>query len=58
MKEDNKIIMAKSDNNKTLIIAGDCKECNAIIDRLIAENPEMTVKEYLNKYHKDILILR
>ena len=48
----------KRHNRRRLVIAGTCKECNAIIDRLIAEEPSMTIAEYLNKHNKDILILR
>ena len=46
------------DKPKGLYIIGTGKEVDAIINRIIAENPNMTLKEYLDKYHKDILILR
>ena len=44
--------------NKKLIIAGTCKDCMSIIDRLVSENPDMTIQEYLDKWHKELLILR
>jgi len=55
---DPRIIVAPTKKNKALFIAGTCEECNAIINRLVAEEPDMTIKEYLEKHQKEILILR
>ena len=51
-------IIDKTKKNKTLIVSGSKEDCMAIINRLVAENPHMTISEYLEKYHKEILILR
>lgn len=55
---DKRVIVTPSENKKALFIAGTCKECEAIINRLVAEEPTMTIQEYLDKHEKDILILR
>jgi len=39
-------------------IEGSCKDCDEVINKLIAENPDMTIQEYLDKHCQDILILK
>jgi len=40
-----------------IYFAGSSRDAKAITTRLATENPNMTISEYLNKYHKDLLIL-
>ncbi len=40
-----------------LFFQGTAEDGEAILNRIIAENPGMTLEQYLDKYHKDILIL-
>lgn len=42
---------------KNLIIKGDVKEVLLILERLAAQNPNMTIEQFLNKYHRETLIL-
>ena len=42
---------------KQLIIRGTTGEVERILCRLAKDNPNMTIKEYLDKYSKDVMVL-
>lgn len=46
-----------TDKKQGLYFEGTAQDAKDILTRLAIENPDMTIREYLDKYHTDFLIL-